>query len=330
VIGLRRKRRRISSLKSDNQVEIARIPSQSLIELQNHSPRIDSVKIIVKIGGGNFGNVYHGKWNETIDVALKQLKEEEIFEEFIKEATMLQSLNHPNIVRFYGIHNAPNGENFLVMEYMSQGSLDEVLRLEQKQILLEDLLLMAKDAASGMLYLNEKGIIHRDLSLRNLLVTFSTKPRTKYIVKIGDFGMARILDKGYYQSNSKTIPIRWCSPEVLKYGKFTSASDVWAFGVVLWEIFSYGLVPYFPMSNAEVFEKVPKGLRLSIPEKCPEDIYSLMLACWEEEINLRPNFKNLCNWIEKKWEEQFQAQLQTSQLPLPTEKSIQEDSSYTV
>jgi len=117
---------------------------------------------------------------------------------------------------------------------------------------------------------------------------------------------------------------------VLKYGKFTSASDVWAFGVVLWEMFSYGLVPYFPMSNAEVFEKVPKGLRLSIPEKCPEDIYSLMLACWEEEINLRPNFKNLSNWIERKWEDQFQAQHQTAQLPLATEKSIQEDSSYTV
>jgi len=251
---------------------------------------ISNIKVLDRIGEGHFGEVSLGKWNETIDVALKQLKSAEYFEEFVKEVSMLQSLNHPNIVRFYGIHSSLDGKKYLVMEYIRKGSLDVVLQMERGNLTRTELLSFAKDAASGMLYLSEKGIAHRDLALRNLLVAENDTSGAKYIVKISDFGMARSVVRGYYKTESKTIPVRWCSPEALEYGKFSIHSDVWAFGVVLWEIFSYGKIPYVGMSNMEVVENVLKGYRLSPPENCPKEIYELMVACWNHEIERRPNF----------------------------------------
>jgi len=299
---LKHKRKR----KSEQFADISLLTSRKTKAIGKYR-KINAVQILEKIGGGNFGEVYYGKWNGTTEVALKQLKASEHFEEFVQEASMLQSLNHPNIVRFFGIHTTSNGEHFLVMEYMRKGSLDGVLQTEKNQIFLLDLLSMTKDAASGMVYLHEQGIVHRDLALRNLLVTQSDKPGTKYIVKISDFGMARTMDKGYYKTENKTIPVRWCSPEAINFGKFTIHSDVWAFGVVMWEIFSYGMIPYYGMSNAEVVEKViTEGLRLPSPTNCPRDIYQWMLDCWNEESERRPNFKDLYDRIEKKWVELLQ------------------------
>jgi len=118
--------------------------------------------------------------------------------------------------------------------------------------------------------------------------------------------------KDYYKTDSKVIPVRWCSPEVLRYGKFTTKSDVWAFGVVLWEMFSYGMIPYFPMSNAEIFEKVIEGYRLSIPKECPKEIYEWMLVCWSEEVEKRPSFKKLYEDISNVYKNSIQSQHSTS------------------
>jgi len=270
------------------------------------------------------------KWNGTTEVALKQLKASEHFEEFIQEASMLQSLNHPNIVRFFGIHSTSNEEHFLVMEYMRKGSLDGVLQTEKNQLNLVDLLSMTKDAASGMVYLHQKGIVHRDLALRNLLVEPTVKPGTKYIVKISDFGMARTMtNKGYYKTESKTIPVRWCSPEALQFGKFSFHSDVWAFGVVMWEIFSYGMVPYYEMQNSEVLEKVIGGYRLPSPENCPPDIYGWIVSCWNREPVMRPSFKELYERIEAKWIETVQIQPAKVTPNTNLENLSQTSSSYT-
>src|SRR4051812_35751092 len=103
-----------------------------------------------------------------------------------------------------------------------------------------------------MQYLEQQQIIHRDLALRNLLVTVHDEH--KYLVKVADFGLSRSVDKGYYQSNDKTIPYRWCAPEIFDQGVYTAKSDVWAFGVMLWELFSYGAMPYAGITNAEVVE----------------------------------------------------------------------------
>jgi len=303
-----------------NFIEISSLPSNRTEEIGKYT-KIESIQMLESIGGGNFGEVYHGKWNGTTDVALKQLKANEHFKEFIQEAAMLQSLNHPNIVRFFGIHTTPNGAHFLVMEYMRKGSLDKVLRAEKKQIFLADLLSMTKDAASGMVYLHQQGIVHRDLALRNLLVSHSGKPGTKYAVKISDFGMARTMDKGYYKTESKTIPVRWCSPEAIQIGKFSFYSDVWSFGVVMWEIFSYGTIPYYGIPNERVIEKVTnEGYVLPLPKNCSKEIYQWMLNCWNQEPEQRPSFDILYDQIERKWEEVIQNQTRKGK-PLPNPKS---------
>jgi len=263
--------------------------------------QIDNIKILERLGGGNFGDVYRGIWNGTTDVALKQLKSKEHFEEFLHEASMLHALNHPNVVRFFGIYTASKSENYIVMEYLCEGSLDRVLKVCKKQISIIDIIGMAKDAAAGMLYLNQQSIVHRDLALRNLLVASTGNPGTKYIIKITDFGMARTMAKGYYKTDDKIIPVRWCALEVLQYGTFSFQSDVWAFGVVLWEMFSYGMIPYTGMSNAEVIEKVITGYRLNSPENCPDQIYKLMFTCWNAQPERRPTFKQLYDGIKNIW-----------------------------
>jgi len=153
-----------------------------------------------------------------------------------------------------------------------------------------------------------------------------------------DFGMARSMDKGYYKTESKTMPVRWCSPEVLNYGKFSSQSDVWAFGVVMWEMFSYDFrlmmfciqVPYAPMSNAEVIEKVLGGYRLPSPDNCPKEIYQCMIACWNEQVEQRPSLKQLYDEIERKWIEIRQSQ-PASVPSTPARRNIQQPvSNYAV
>jgi len=131
---------------------------------------------------------------------------------------------------------------------------------------------MAKDTAEGMIYLNEKNIIHRDLALRNLLVGLGSE-KSKFTIKVSDFGMSKMTSEEYYKTESKTIPVKWCSPEVIEYGRFSVQSDIWAFGVTMWEIFSYGKMPYPGLSNRETVDDVLKGYRLQIPKDCPNEIY---------------------------------------------------------
>src|SRR4029079_5080078 len=131
----------------------------------------------------------------------------------------------------------------------------------------------------------------RDLALRNLLVT--TGDEEKYIVKVADFGLSRITDKGYYKTSDKTMPVKWRAPESLEYGSFSSKSDVWSFGVVLWELFSYGKLPYTGLSNKETIEKVLNGYQMPPPEGCPKEMAELMADCWYPKAEARPTFKKI-------------------------------------
>jgi serine/threonine protein kinase len=177
---------------------------------------------------------------------------------------------------------------------MAEGSLDRFLANKRAEITVFDMLIMAQQAVSGMIYLEENSIIHRDFALRNLLVN---KVDGKYVVKVSDFGMSRLTEHGYYTSHDKTIPIKWSAPEVIAYGRSTSKSDVWSFGICLWEMFSYGMLPYPGMSNSEAAQKVLKGYRMDSPEDCPAEVYNIMKCCWEKEADRRPTFKELMTMI---------------------------------
>jgi len=320
AIFLINKRRKSRNRNSPTPISIQH-ESRGTLVMDEKMIQLRNMKILEKIGEGNFADVYQGKWNESTNVALKQLKSSEHMKEFSKEVSILHSLNHPNIVQFYGIYTGTKSEVFLVMEFMSKGSLDGVLRVEQKEIVPIDLISMTKDAICGMIYLHDQGIVHRDLALRNLLVDYRNKPGTKYVVKISDFGMARAMVKEYYKTDSKTVPVRWSSPEVLSYGTFSFKSDIWAFGVVLWEIFSYGKIPYVGMTNSEVGEKVCEGYRLPPPRNCEKEIYDWMESCWKEDPEQRPSFKKLYEPIEKKWIEMKQGPPARASLRSPSSPS---------
>ena len=146
-----------------------------------------------------------------------------------------------------------------------------------------------------MAYLHSKSVIHRDLACRNLLVDFENG---SYTVKISDFGMARAIER-YYYSRSNQIPIRWSAPEVLCYKKYSQPSDVWSFGICLWEIYSNGEEPYIGFSNQEVVNIVQQGHRLSKPVGCPDSMYAIMRKCWSEEKHERPTFEELVTLISK-------------------------------
>jgi serine/threonine protein kinase len=153
-------------------------------------------------------------------------------------------------------------------------------------------------AAAGMKYLGEKKVLHRDLAARNLLAAHGGAHH-KSIVKIADFGLSRVTESGFYQSENQVIPFKWTAPEVIKHGTFLSSSDVWSFGITMWEIFSYGELPYQSMTNKEALDAVAQGYRLPSPSACPENIYQVMLSCWKENAEDRPSFEvfNICKVI---------------------------------
>jgi len=177
------------------------------------------------------------------------------------------------------------------MEFLPKGSLDTILRKEKESITYTDLLVISKHIAAGMQYLEERSIVHRDLALRNLLV--GSRDQDKYHVKVSDFGLSRSMQHDYYKTDDRTIPVKWSAIEVLEQGISTSKSDIWSFGIVLWELYSFGTVPYTGMSNLEVIAYVKAGSRLSEPESCPPEIYFLMKRCWKREPQDRPTFKEL-------------------------------------
>jgi len=254
---------------------------------------LSDIEIERKLGTGKFGEVWLGNWSGTTPVAMKKLKSGVQNEsEFEKEIALIMKLNHPNIVRAIGIFRSDLEDLFLVMEYLSLGSLQDFLRenTSQSTLQLKDLLFMAVHVAAGCHYLEQKNIIHRDLGTRNLLVA---NVDGKFVVKITDFGLSREVSNKIYESSDGTFASKWASPEVIQHRKFSHKSDVWSFSVCLWEIFEFGKVPYQTMSNREALEAVLEGYRLEKPKSCPEEVYTLMLRCWNDDPEQRPSFKEI-------------------------------------
>ncbi|XP_026565145.1 tyrosine-protein kinase Fes/Fps isoform X1 [Pseudonaja textilis] len=245
-----------------------------------------------RIGQGNFGEVFSGFLRgSNTPVAVKSCREtlpNELKARFLQEAGILKQYSHPNIVQLIGVCTQKQ-PIYIVMELVKGGDFLTFLRNERARLTAKELLKMMENAAAGMEYLASKHCIHRDLAARNCLVTESNT------LKISDFGMSREQVDGIYSSTSgmKQIPVKWTAPEALSYGRYSSESDVWSFGVLLWEAFSLGATPYANMSNQQTREAVEKGTRLSAPDQCPEDVYQLMLKCWEYKPQKRPSFSTI-------------------------------------
>ncbi|XP_026330371.1 tyrosine-protein kinase Fer isoform X6 [Hyposmocoma kahamanoa] len=255
----------------------------------------DDVQLLDKIGRGNFGDVYKARLKTTgQEVAVKTCRvalPEEQKRTFLQEGRILKQYQHPNIVRLIGIA-VQKQPIMIVMELVSGGSLLTFLRTRSATLNSRSLLAMCRDAAGGMRYLESKNCIHRDLAARNCLIGDDN------IVKISDFGMSREEEEYIVSGGMKQIPIKWTAPEALNFGKYTSLCDVWSYGVLMWEIFSKGDTPYAGMSNSRAREKIDTGYRMPAPEGCPEDVYALMLRCWEYEPDKRPHFHQIYTIID--------------------------------
>jgi len=218
----------------------------------------------------------------------------------MNEVQTLSKLNHPNVVQYLGIHEASNGEKYIVMEYLSHGSLSNLLLKESRNMTVRDLIDMAKQAAAGMLHLENANVVHRDLALRNILVGIGTNG--SYVVKISDFGLSRSVESSYYKSNDDQVPVKWCAPEVLDYGIHTRKSDVYSFGILLWELFSYGVPPFNNITNNEARLKILHGDHLPCPRDCPKIIYNnVILKCWNKVTQDRPTFQTIFEDISNFW-----------------------------
>ncbi|XP_045470337.1 activated Cdc42 kinase-like isoform X2 [Harmonia axyridis] len=308
-------------LNNADTMTLSRAPKMS----SKHIIPAASISINKELGMGEFGVVQQGVWcneGERIQVAIKCLSKDRMqsnMVEFLKEASIMHNIDHPNIVRFFGVV-LPNieGSLMLVTELAPLRSLLECLKEPSLRSSFPVLTLcdFAYQIVDGMTYLEANRLIHRDLAARNILVFSKNK------VKISDFGLSRALGQGkdYYQTNFNVnlkLPIAWCAPECITYLRFTSASDVWAFGVTLWEMFSYGFQPWAALTGQQILEAIdePNFQRLEQPECCPLDHYNLMLDCWRHEASQRPRFADIGPILAEYRPEQVQTKLAASEGP---------------
>ncbi|MFT7809925.1 tyrosine-protein kinase ITK/TSK [Arapaima gigas] len=237
-----------------------------------------------EVGSGQFGVVMLGYWRQ-VKVAVKMVREGAMSEEeFKEEARVMTRLSHTKLVQLYGVctQQAPM---YLLFEFMEHGCLTDYLRSKKGTLSRETLLGMCLDVCEGMAYLESTNFIHRDLAARNCLVS------ENQVVKVSDFGMTRfVLDDQYISSFGSKFPVKWSAPEVIKYSKFSSKSDVWSFGVLMWEVYNEGRMPYENRTNGEVVEEIAAGLRLLKPRLAPEMVYQLMEWSWKEKPEDRPSF----------------------------------------
>uniref|UniRef100_G3NSI1 receptor protein-tyrosine kinase n=1 Tax=Gasterosteus aculeatus aculeatus TaxID=481459 RepID=G3NSI1_GASAC len=260
------------------------------------------IKIERVIGAGEFGEVCSGRLKlpgkRDVSVAIKTLKvgyTEKQRRDFLCEASIMGQFDHPNVVHLEGV--VTRGKPvMIVIEYMENGSLDGFLRKHDGQFTVIQLVGMLRGIAAGMRYLSDMGYVHRDLAARNILVN------SNLVCKVSDFGLSRVIDddpEAVYTTTGGKIPVRWTAPEAIQYRKFTSASDVWSYGIVMWEVMSYGERPYWDMSNQDVIKAIDEGYRLPAPMDCPPGLHQLMLDCWQKDRAERPKFDQIVGILDK-------------------------------
>ncbi|XP_017544714.1 tyrosine-protein kinase SRK2 [Pygocentrus nattereri] len=259
-----------------------------------------SIQLLQKLGAGQFGEVYAGVWNHTTSVAVKTLKPGSMdAEDFLREAQIMKKLRHPKLIQLYAVCTV--GEPiYIITELMSNGSLLEYLQKDKGAALRpSDQIEMAAQVAAGMAYLELQNYIHRDLAARNVLVGENN------VCKVADFGLARVFmkendglddgdDENVYQAREGAkFPVKWTAPEAILDNKFSIKSDVWSFGILLYEIMTFGQMPYPTLTNSQVVQKLRSGYRMSCPANCPKVLYDIMRECWTETPANRPTFETL-------------------------------------
>ncbi|XP_045437232.1 focal adhesion kinase 1 isoform X19 [Pipistrellus kuhlii] len=245
------------------------------------------------IGEGQFGDVHQGIYmspeNPALAVAIKTCKNctsDSVREKFLQEALTMRQFDHPHIVKLIGV--ITENPVWIIMELCTLGELRSFLQIRKFSLDLASLILYAYQLSTALAYLESKRFVHRDIAARNVLVSSND------CVKLGDFGLSRYMeDSTYYKASKGKLPIKWMAPESINFRRFTSASDVWMFGVCMWEILMHGVKPFQGVKNNDVIGRIENGERLPMPPNCPPTLYSLMTKCWAYDPSRRPRFTEL-------------------------------------
>ncbi|KAJ0062337.1 hypothetical protein NL108_010494, partial [Boleophthalmus pectinirostris] len=260
----------------------------------------DDVVVGRILGEGFFGEVHDGVYKsptgERLRVAVKTCKDcsPDVKEKFLSEAgsftsnkiTLMRNLEHPHIVRLIGVIEVD--PVWIVMELLELGELGQFLVEQQRFLTNATLTLYCLQICKALAYLEGLNMVHRDIAVRNILVA------SPDCVKLGDFGLSRYVDEQeYYKASVSRMPIKWMAPESINFRRFTSASDVWMFGVCVWEVFSVAQQPFFWLENGQVINQLESGVRLPKPDTCPPVLFSVLTHCWAYEPHRRPTFKHL-------------------------------------
>uniref|UniRef100_A0A671S5R9 Focal adhesion kinase 1 n=1 Tax=Sinocyclocheilus anshuiensis TaxID=1608454 RepID=A0A671S5R9_9TELE len=260
---------------------------------QDYEIQRDRIELGRCIGEGQFGDVHQGVYispeNPSLSVAIKTCKNctsDSMREKFLQEALTMRQFDHPHIVKLIGI--ITENPVWIIMELCTLGELRSFLQIRKYNLDLSTLILFAYQLSTALAYLESKRFVHRDIAARNVLVSSTD------CVKLGDFGLSRYMeDSSYYKASKGKLPIKWMAPESINFRRFTSASDVWMFGVCMWEILMFGIKPFQGVKNNDVIGRIENGERLAMPQNCPPTLYSLMTKCWAYDPSKRPRFTEL-------------------------------------
>lgn len=242
------------------------------------------IQLVDKIGVGQFSYIWKGVMYGVLPVTVKISRP--MCARSSLEAALLLRLSHPNIVQLYGVCST-RVPLYTVLEFVKHGSLSEYLHNEGSTLQFTHLINIARQVASGMAHLEEHNYVHRDLSAKNILVG------DKLTCKVANFESTQIVRRGSSMV-AVDLSVKWTAPESILHNTFTVKSDIWSFGVVLYEIVTYGRSPYPGLMNRQVLELVQQGYRMPRPMNCPEKLYDdVMLSCWRDEPECRPTFETL-------------------------------------
>ncbi|XP_013873238.1 focal adhesion kinase 1 isoform X3 [Austrofundulus limnaeus] len=297
-----------------------------LDQARDYEIQRDRIELGCCIGEGQFGDVHQGVYicsdNPALSVAVKTCKNstsDSVREKFLQEALTMRQFDHPHIVKLMGV--ITENPVWIIMELCTLGELRSFLQVRKYSLDLASLILYSYQLSTALAYLESKRFVHRDIAARNVLVS------TVDCVKLGDFGLSRYMeDSSYYKASKGKLPIKWMAPESINFRRFTSASDVWMFGVCMWEILMFGIKPFQGVKNNDVIGRIENGERLAMPPQCPPTLYSLMTKCWSYDPSKRPRFQELKTQLSTILEEEKVQQKERNRMEMRRQVTVSWDS----